>query len=60
MAESSVFKTQFTPSKNRQKNKGGRPWCDQCGKPGHSIETCWNIHEKTADWKPCQLLEKER
>ncbi|GMP56667.1 hypothetical protein CsSME_00021073 [Camellia sinensis var. sinensis] len=59
MAESSALKTQFTPFDNRQKNKGGRPWCDHCRKPGHSRETCWKIHGKPADWKPRQPLEKE-
>ena len=50
---------QFTPFDNRQKIKGGRPWCDHCRKPGHSRETCWKIHGKPADWKPRQPLEKE-
>ncbi|GMP46736.1 hypothetical protein CsSME_00014783 [Camellia sinensis var. sinensis] len=59
MAESSALKTQFAPIDNRQKNKGGRPWCDHCRKPGHSRETCWKIHGKPADWKPRQPLEKE-
>ena len=49
----------FTLSDNRRKNKGGRPWCDQCRKSGHSRETCWKIHGKLANWKPSQLLEKE-
>ena len=59
MAESSALKTQFTPFDNRQKFKGGRPWCDHCRKPGHSRETCWKIHGKPADWKPRQPLVKE-
>ncbi|RVW57690.1 Retrovirus-related Pol polyprotein from transposon TNT 1-94 [Vitis vinifera] len=59
MAESSALKTQFAPFDNRQKIKGGRPWCDHCRKPGHSRETCWKIHGKPVDWKPCQPLEKE-
>ncbi|GMP28363.1 hypothetical protein CsSME_00003947 [Camellia sinensis var. sinensis] len=59
MEESSALKTQFTPFDNRQKNKGGRPWCDHCRKPGHSRETCWKIHGKPTDWKPRQPLEKE-
>ena len=58
MAESSTLKTQFAPIDNRQKNKGGRPWCDHCRKPGHSRETCWKIHGKPVDWKPHQPLEK--
>ena len=40
MVESSALKTQFTHFDNRQKIKGGRPWCDHCRKPGHSRETC--------------------
>ena len=59
MAESSALKTQFTLFDNRQKIKGGRPWCDHCRKPGHSRETCWKIHGKPTDWKPRQPLEKE-
>ncbi|KAL6322028.1 hypothetical protein AAG906_003171 [Vitis piasezkii] len=59
MAESSALKTQFAPFDNRQKIKGGRPWCDHCRKPGHSRETCWKIHGKPVDWKPRQPLEKE-
>ncbi|RVW60823.1 Retrovirus-related Pol polyprotein from transposon TNT 1-94 [Vitis vinifera] len=59
MAESSALKTQFAPFDNRQKIKGGRPWCDHCRKPGHSRETCWKIHGKPVDWKPRQPPEKE-
>ncbi|KAL6340655.1 hypothetical protein AAG906_010563 [Vitis piasezkii] len=59
MAESSALKTQLAPFDNRQKIKGGRPWCDHCKKPGHSRETCWKIHGKPGDWKPRQPLEKE-
>ncbi|RVW74059.1 Retrovirus-related Pol polyprotein from transposon TNT 1-94 [Vitis vinifera] len=59
MAESSALKTQFAPFDNRQKIKGGRPWCDHCRKSGHSRETCWKIHGKPVDWKPRQPLEKE-
>ncbi|WKA11938.1 hypothetical protein VitviT2T_029385 [Vitis vinifera] len=59
MAESSALNTQFAPFENRQKIKGGRPWCDHCRKPGHSRETCWKIHGKPVDWKPRQPLEKE-
>ncbi|RVW78478.1 Retrovirus-related Pol polyprotein from transposon TNT 1-94 [Vitis vinifera] len=59
MAESSALKTQFTLFDNRQKIKGGRPWCDHCRKSGHSRETCWKIHGKPVDWKPRQPLEKE-
>ncbi|RVX11614.1 Retrovirus-related Pol polyprotein from transposon RE2 [Vitis vinifera] len=59
MAESSALKTQFAPFDNRQKIKGGRPWCDHCRKPGHSRETCWKIHGKPVDWKPRQPFEKE-
>ncbi|RVX15883.1 Retrovirus-related Pol polyprotein from transposon TNT 1-94 [Vitis vinifera] len=59
MAENSALKTQFAPFDNRQKIKGGRPWCDHCRKPGHSRETCWKIHGKPVDWKPRQPLEKE-
>ncbi|RVX00895.1 Retrovirus-related Pol polyprotein from transposon TNT 1-94 [Vitis vinifera] len=53
------FKTQFAPFDNRQKIKGGRPWCDHCRKLGHSRETCWKIHGKPVDWKPRQPPEKE-
>nr|CAN65095.1 hypothetical protein VITISV_011639 [Vitis vinifera] len=59
MAESSALKTQFAPFDNRQKIKGGRPWCDHCRKPRHSRETCWKIHGKPVDWKPRQPPEKE-
>ncbi|KAL6315942.1 hypothetical protein AAG906_013776 [Vitis piasezkii] len=59
MAESSALKTQLAPFDNRQKIKGGRPWCDHCKKSGHSRETCWKIHGKPVDWKPRQQLEKE-
>ena len=30
-------------------NKGGRPWCDHCAKPGHTKDTCWKIHGKPVD-----------
>ncbi|KAL6314405.1 hypothetical protein AAG906_022488 [Vitis piasezkii] len=59
MVESSALKTQFAPFDNRQKIKGGRPWCDHCRKPGHSRETCGRFME-SRDWKPRQPLEKER
>ena len=59
MAESSALKTQVTHFDNRQKIKGGRPWCDHCRKSGHSRETCWKIHGKQVDWKPRQPLKKE-
>lgn len=32
--------------------KQGRPWCPKCHKPTHTLETCWKIHGKPADWKP--------
>ncbi|KAL5776510.1 hypothetical protein ACOSP7_009436 [Xanthoceras sorbifolium] len=32
-------------------HKGGRPWCDHCKCPGHTKETCWNIHGKLVDLK---------
>ncbi|XP_038709691.1 uncharacterized protein LOC120004410 [Tripterygium wilfordii] len=63
MTESSALAaqgTQVASYGNRQKNKGGRPWCDHCRKPGHVKETCWKIHGKPVDWKPTrQQMEKE-
>nr|CAD1844033.1 unnamed protein product [Ananas comosus var. bracteatus] len=53
-----TLKTQFASSDNRQKNKG-RPCCDYCRKPGHSRDTCWKLHGKSADWKPARHFEKE-
>ena len=32
--------------------KGGRPWCNHCERPGHTRNTCWNIHGKLVNWKP--------
>ncbi|GAV66755.1 UBN2_3 domain-containing protein [Cephalotus follicularis] len=41
-------RTTFTNDKQRK----GRPWCDHCWKLGHTKETCWKLHGKTANWKP--------
>lgn len=27
-----------------QKPRKGRPYCDHCRRPGHSCETCWQLH----------------
>lgn len=35
-----------------QPMRHGRLWCDVCKKPTHTIDTCWKIHGKPADWKP--------
>ncbi|KAI9162379.1 hypothetical protein LWI28_026726 [Acer negundo] len=37
---------------NDGRPRRGRPWCDHCRRPGHTKETCWKIHGKSADWKP--------
>ncbi|KAK3031786.1 hypothetical protein RJ639_036938, partial [Escallonia herrerae] len=29
---------------HRNNQRGGRPWCSHCNKPGHSRDTCWDIH----------------
>ncbi|XP_052173043.1 uncharacterized protein LOC127788605 [Diospyros lotus] len=39
-------------SLSNPKQKKGRPWCDHCHKPGHTKDTCWDIHGKPLDWKP--------
>lgn len=31
-----------------------RLWYDKCKKPNHTIDTCWKIHGKPADWKPAR------
>ena len=36
------------------KPQSGRPWCEHCRKPGHTKDTCWEIHGKPPNWKPCQ------
>lgn len=28
-----------------------RPWCEKCKRHNHSLETCWKIHGKPANWK---------
>lgn len=38
----------------KQQQKGGRPWCEHCRKPGHKEDTCWDLHGKPTDWKPRQ------
>ncbi|CAH9120755.1 unnamed protein product [Cuscuta epithymum] len=35
---------------DRRNNK--RPYCDHCHKPGHTKDSCWQIHGKPRDWKP--------
>lgn len=35
-----------------RQQRGRRPWCEHCKKPGHLKETCWKIRGKPADWKP--------
>ncbi|KAK3008643.1 hypothetical protein RJ639_013452 [Escallonia herrerae] len=35
----------------RNKQRGGRPWCSHCNKPGHTRDTCWDIHGKPSNWK---------
>ncbi|KAK9116632.1 hypothetical protein Sjap_015579 [Stephania japonica] len=37
-------------SATRRQSK--RPYCDHCNKPGHTHDTCWQIHGKPSDWKP--------
>ncbi|XP_075501024.1 uncharacterized protein LOC142539444 [Primulina tabacum] len=36
--------------------RNGRLWCDKCKKPNHTVDTCWRIHGKQADWKPNREL----
>ncbi|KAK2977889.1 hypothetical protein RJ640_022680 [Escallonia rubra] len=35
----------------RNKQRGGRLWCSHCDKPGHTRDTCWDIHYKPSNWK---------
>lgn len=42
------------PFNNNGKFKQGRPWCEKCRKPNHTVDTCWKIHGKPADWKPAR------
>ncbi|XP_073119738.1 uncharacterized protein [Henckelia pumila] len=44
-------------SENRQQK--GRPWCDNCQRPGHNRETCWKLHGKPADWKPRKTFKEK-
>ncbi|KAK3002631.1 hypothetical protein RJ639_020472 [Escallonia herrerae] len=35
----------------RNGHRGGRPWCSHCNKPGHTRDTCRDIHGKPSNWK---------
>ncbi|KAK2990953.1 hypothetical protein RJ640_002961, partial [Escallonia rubra] len=35
----------------RNNQRGGRPWCSHCNKPGHIRDTCWDIHGKPSNRK---------
>ncbi|XP_073025759.1 uncharacterized protein [Primulina eburnea] len=34
--------------------KQSRLWCPKCRKSTHTLDTCWKIHGKPADWKPAR------
>ncbi|KZV22300.1 hypothetical protein F511_17902 [Dorcoceras hygrometricum] len=38
-------------AKNSGQRQGRRPWCDHCHRPGHTKDTCWEIHGKPANWQ---------
>ena len=38
-----------------QNKTKGRPWCEHCKKPGHTVDKCWVLHGKPAYWKPRQI-----
>lgn len=42
--------TGFYSNNMKGKPIPGRPWCTKCKKPNHTIETCWLLHGKPADW----------
>lgn len=54
----STVDTSDTPVQNSSYIKGkpfwDRPWCSKCKKSNHTINTCWQIHGKPADWKPAR------
>ncbi|KAK2993447.1 hypothetical protein RJ640_005141 [Escallonia rubra] len=35
----------------RNNQRKGRLWCSHCNKPGHTRDTCWDIHGKPSNWK---------
>ncbi|XP_022853402.1 uncharacterized protein LOC111374875, partial [Olea europaea var. sylvestris] len=39
---------------NGPKQLRGSPWYKYCRKSGHKEDTCWDLHEKSNDWKPRQ------
>lgn len=52
IAERSVLAARGASNNHDYRQRGRRPWCEHCKKPGHLKETCWKIHGKPADWKP--------
>jgi hypothetical protein len=39
--------------------KGPRPWCDYCGKQGHTVEGCWTKHPEQLPWKSAGAVDWE-
>lgn len=50
--ENSVLAAGTNVGQNNSKKYDGKPriWCERCKKPRHTIETCWKIHGKPANW----------
>ena len=39
--------------------KGPRPWCDHCGKSGHTAESCWTKYPDQLPWKNAGAVDWE-
>lgn len=48
--ESSVMVSHKTPTQGQRQNKW--PWGNHCHHPVHTMDKCWEIHGKPANWQP--------
>ncbi|XP_073132836.1 uncharacterized protein [Henckelia pumila] len=58
--ENTALVTRTPESRSDSHMKNGKPWCERCERPYHTIETCWKIHGKPANWVPNKFKNLEK